>query len=272
MKEILLEELKQIEFQLLKDFKIICEDHSFNYSILGGTLLGAVRHKGFIPWDDDIDVMMPRPDFERFKVYCINNEVPFALLCNDIFSEYGYMFAKIMNPKTVIIEENTNRYGLEQGIYIDIFIYDGMGNDEKTAKRRFNQSALLRELLVACNWNHYFKSKTHSILYEPARFLLYIISRPFKFRWLINHIEMKYKKVDFYQSEYVGNLCSDRRDKSVIKRSCFDKYVNMEFEGEMFKALVGYETYLKAMYGDYMKLPPEDKRVSHHAFNAYWKN
>ena len=271
MNEIQLEEIKSIEFEILKEFKSICDNNGFKYSILAGTLLGAVRHKGFIPWDDDIDVMMPRPDYERFKQYCFTNNTGFQIICNEKNKKYGYLFTKLVNPFTIIVEEDSDRFNLNMGIYIDIFIYDGMGNSRKEAVKRFNASSLFRELLVAGNWKHYFKSKTHRWYYEPFRFLLFLLSRPIRFDKLINRINKMYTGIDFYESEFVGNLCSDKRSKSIINRSCFDDYVDLEFEGELLKAFKGYKVYLEAMYGDYMKLPPIDKRNTHHTFKAYWK-
>lgn len=271
MKKIELNELKRIEFQLLMQFKKVCDNNNYNYSLLAGTLLGAVRHKGFIPWDDDIDVMMPRNDYNKFEEYCISNKLPFVLLSNKTEAKYGYLHSKIYNPNTFTEELITDRYNLKSGVFIDIFIYDGFGNEKKESKKNYKKSALLRELLVASNWKKYKKSKTHSWVYEPIRFILFVLSRCFSFKWLIKKIQLKYSKFSFEKSLFVGNLSSDSREKSIIERSNFDSYVELEFEGEKFKAFKGYEIYLRTMYGDYMKLPPLEKRVSHHTFDAYWK-
>ena len=271
MKEISLEEMKKILLDIMIEFDEVCQIQGFKYSIIGGTLIGAVRHKGFIPWDDDIDVMMPRPDYERFKSYCMTNHTEFELVCNETCHHYGYMFAKLANPNTIIIDKHCDRYNIEKGVCIDIFIYDGLGNSFEYAKKLYNSTAIEREVLVAANWKHYFRSKTHSLYYEPIRLMMYIISRPIDFTRSIQSIESKYKEHDFYLSRYVGNLCSDKRTKSIIARDCFDDYIDLEFEGRIFKAFRGYETYLRSLYGDYMKLPPVEQRVTHHSFTAFWK-
>lgn len=212
---------------------------------------------------------MPRPDYEKFKSYCFSHKTFFSLICNEINPQYGYMFAKLCNPNTSIYEENGNKFDIDMGVHIDLFIYDGMGDTFQAAKRAYKKSSLRREILVAANWKHFFKSKTHPLYYEPVRFLLFLISRPFKFTNLINRIESMYQACDFYSSKYVGNLCSGIRSRSVIERSIFDYYVELEFEGERFKVFKGYEFYLKNTYGDYMKLPPLEKRTTHHTFKAY---
>ena len=195
MREITFEEIKEVEFKVLKEFKKVCDENSINYSLSGGTLLGAVRHKGFIPWDDDIDVLMTRPEYEKFKEYCLKNKTDFELICNELYPQYGYLFPKLADPGTIIIEQNTDRLNLKSGVGIDIFIYDGMGNTRKEAVRMYNSSMFERELLVAANWKHYFRSKTHSWKYEPFRLALYTASRPVSFTRLIQRIESRYRKV-----------------------------------------------------------------------------
>ena len=266
-----LEQIKQVEFELLKKFRDVCKENGFNYSLMGGTLLGAVRHGGFIPWDDDIDLIMPRPDYEKFVEYCKTHDTDFALMSDRTNDGYAYLFGKVMDKNTELVELVGNRNNVELGVFIDIFIYDGMGNTEEEAKKNFRKSSFLRELLVAYNWTKFFRSKTKAWYYEPIRFAFFLCSRLVSHKKLIKAVEKKYKDLDFYSCEYVGNLCSDKRELSIIKRSEIDTYTTLKFEGEEFSVFGGYETYLKNMFGDYMQLPPEDKRVTHHTFSVYKK-
>ena len=265
------DELKKTLLSILIEFRDICDQNSFNYSLLAGTIIGAVRHKGFIPWDDDIDVCMPREDFIKFEKYCLTNQTNFKFITNKTDEKYGYLFAKLSNPKTVLKEHVGNRYNMDIGVNIDLFIYDGLGDNYSEALKKYNKSRFKRELLVAANWKKYSKSKTHSFIYEPARLLLFLISRFVNFRTMIRRIEKIYSDKTFSESEYVGNLCSDRRTKSIISRHSFDDYIELEFEGEKFKVFVGYEEYLKTMYGNYLELPPLEKRQTHHTFDAFFK-
>lgn len=270
-KELDLEQIKKVEFELLKKFRDVCKENGFNYSLMGGTLLGAVRHGGFIPWDDDIDLIMPRPDYEKFVKYCKTHDTDFKLMSVQTNDGYAYLFVKVMDTDTELVETVGNRNKVELGVFIDIFIYDGMGNTVEEAKKNFRKSSFLRELLVAYNWTRFFRSKTKAWYYEPIRFAFFLLSRVVSHKKLIKAIEKKYKDFDFYSCEYVGNLCSDKRELSIIKRSEIDTYTILKFEGEEFSVFSGYETYLKNMFGDYMQLPPEDKRVTHHTFSVYKK-
>ena len=270
MREINLEELKKIELSVMKSVHEICTEQSIRYSLCGGTLLGAVRHGGFSPWDDDIDIMMPRPDYDRFVRYCQENETPFNLLSSETDERYGYLFAKAMDKNARIIEENSNPNGIELGVYIDIFPIDGLGDTYEEALKKFKSSRFKRELLVAKNWKKYFRSKTRSWKYEPIRFAFFIASRFVSMKRLVGKLQKKFRKKEFDESSYVAAIFGSYREKEIIKKEYFNDYIDMDFEGTAFKVIVGYKEYMQSIYGDYMKLPPEEKRVSHHMFKAYY--
>jgi len=270
--KISLEELKKIELNTLIDVHNLCEELGLRYSLAGGTLLGAIRHGGFIPWDDDIDIIMPRTDYNKLIEYCQNNTTPFRLVCNETVNTYGYLFAKAVNPNTVIIEDTINRSNVEMGIYVDIFPVDGLADDFESAKEKFNEHRIRRELLVAYNWKHFFRSKTRSIIYEPIRLACYIISRFIDPQKMINKIQKQYAPENFDKCKYSASICGVYRTKEIIETQVYSEYRDIVFEGKTFKAMKNCEIYLEHLYGDYMQLPPEDKRVSHHMFKAYWKD
>ncbi len=267
MQEIDLKNLKLIELELLKQFKEICEQEGFNYSLGGGTLLGAIRHKGFIPWDDDIDVNMPRPDYNKFIEYCKKNKTPFRLVCHETDSDYWLLFAKISDPNTILIDEDNHNIGIN----IDIFPFDSLDETLLKAKFCFLKSELFRDLLIAKNYKSFRKSKTHNIFYELFRYFLYLASRQLSAVKLIKFIEKQYSTKDFYCSNYSACLCGAHRFKEIMPTSVFTDLIEVEFERESFKAYKNYDTYLKALYGNYMDLPPDEKQVSHHVFKAYHK-
>ena len=270
MREIGSEELKQIELDLLKDIHKICSQENIRYSLCGGTLLGAVRHGGFIPWDDDIDIFMPRPDYNNFVEYCKTHCTPFKLSSIEIDSKYSCLFAKAMNCNTTIQEINGNRNGLDLGVSVDIFPIDGLGNTYDEAKKQFKKTRFGRELLVAYNWKHFFRSKTHSIIYEPIRFAFFMMSRFVNSEKLIKSIHSKYLDDGFQKFKYAAAICGCYRLKEILPIEVYSEFDTIAFEGYEFMSIKNKDAYLKSIYGNYLELPPENKRVSHHTFKAYY--
>ena len=272
MRNINFDELKAIELEILKKIHNICENENLRYSLIGGTLLGAVRHKGFIPWDDDIDIVMPRKDYETFIDYCVHNstELPFYIVSSKTNKNYGYLFAKACAKGTTIEEVHGNRYQCNLGVYVDIFPVDGLGVSFEEAKKTYAKTTFKRELLVASNWKEFFRSKTRAIYFEPIRYAFYLMSRLVNVNKLINKIDEICKKKDFDSSKYVGVVCGVYRRKEIMKKDVFAEYEKIEFEGLKVNALKNSKEYLSNIYGDYMKLPPKEKQFSHHMFKAYY--
>lgn len=271
MKELLLEDLKSIELEILIEIDQICQRENIRYSLTAGTLLGAARHKGFIPWDDDIDLFMPRSDYNKFIDYCIKHKTKFKLISSSTDSRYGYLFAKAIDTSTVVEELVADTKGIEMGVCVDIFPVDGLGNTYGDALKLFDSTKFQRELLIAANWKKFFRSKTRSWKYEPIRFIFFLMSRFVSRERLIASIEKKLSKASYEESKYAGCVCSAYRAKEIMEAHIFEEYIEMDFEGMKFKAFKEYDKYLTAIYGDYMKLPPEEKRVTHHMFKAYYK-
>jgi lipopolysaccharide cholinephosphotransferase len=272
LKELTEEELKSTELQILTEVDLICRSHNIRYSIIGGTLLGAVRHQGFIPWDDDIDVVMPRPDFDRFVTYCMSNETPFDLKCIQTDSSYGSLHAKACDKKTILVDKNVgSRWDCHFGVFIDIFPLDGLGDTLEEARKTFRKTTFKRELLVAANWKRYFRSHTHSAVYEPIRLFMYLISRTVSNKKLILSLESEFRKKNFNKVKYCAPMSGSYREKEILPTSLHDNYTLLKFENKEFYAISDYDKYLSSVYGNYMELPPVEKRVSHHTFNAYWR-
>ena len=267
MKKIEDDELKLIEFRLLCDVDLLCREKGFNYSLAYGTLLGAVRHKGFIPWDDDIDIFMKRETYEKFINYCLNNKTDFNIITHLNCDWYRYPFAKICMPGTVIEEENTFNDG-KLGVYIDLFPIDVLGYTKSEAIYR--KTEFIRSLITAANWKKYFRSKSHSFLYEPLRILFYGLTRIIKTNDLVEKIEKPFRNMTNTKGAYCGNIFSAYRESEVVSQEIYNEYTEIEFEGKNFMCIKNYELYLSNLYGDYMKLPPLEKQVTHHMFNSWW--
>lgn len=268
MQELTLQDIQKIELELLLQYHNICQENGFRYSLGGGSLLGAIRHKGFIPWDDDIDVMMPRPDYEKFIIFCQNHEIPFALISYDTVKGYNGLFIKIYDPST-IIKDDVMAMDYKTGVNIDVFPIDGLGDSEKEALQIFRKTEFKRELLNAVLWKKFFRSKTHSILIEPIRLTMFVLSRFVNPKKLLKKIDAVNLTYPFERCGYAGCVCGSYRTDEIMKKSTFENYIEFDFEGEKLQAISNYDEYLTKHYGDYMQLPPEDKRVTHHTYRAY---
>lgn len=271
MKKLNIDEIKQYSFEVLCVIRDICEKHDIRYSLTGGTLIGAVRHKGFIPWDDDIDIMMPRADYDRFiSIVKQMKDLPVRILAEEICpDDYYYAWAKACHKKTELIEKDVEQTNAKLGVYVDIFPVDGMGYKYNSAKIRTMIFQFIHGLKLSSNWTKYHRSKLRKWYYEPLRYVCYLVSKILG-KKLINRVLDRFvRKIPFEKSEYAGRLTGDFGSKEIMKKELFDKYIKLEFEGQLFNAIEDYDTFLTSLYGDYMKLPPEEARISHHEFEAY---
>lgn len=270
MRKIELDELKRIEFELLCCLDEVCKKNAIKYSLAYGTLLGAVRHKEFIPWDDDVDVFMMRNDYEHFLRVCSEGDVPFKLVSHGTCEWYNYPFSKIYDDETVLKEKNTYFDG-KLGVFIDIFPIDPLGKTEKEAEKNYKKTAFVRELITASNWKRFFRSKTRSVLIEPVRLFFYLASRLTDPKKLLRKLEKPFLEIEESEAKFFGSIYSPYRIKEIAPSEIYEWSSKVEFEGRTFCSIKNPEAYLTKFYGDYMKLPPEEKRVSHHLFEA-WSN
>ena len=264
MKELTVEELRQVQIDLLNHFDEKCRENGLTYSLCGGTLIGAVRHKGYIPWDDDIDVMMPRPDYEKFLR--LSFPAPYLLQAPELLSkeqEYVYIYAKLMNTDTILIEDPDGKC-LKSHVYMDIFPLDAIADDEETFAKEFRQihkcvryNYILEEsdsvrkirglsLLRKIKWNFAYLGRC--IL--PVRYFYYKAIRLVKHR-------------DYGSARYLGHPLSEPRPAYRYPREIMVMDNHVLFEGREYSAMHDYKEFLRIHYGDYMQLPPVEERLPH---------
>lgn len=251
--------VKEIQLDLLRNFIDICKDNNLRYFLLGGSCLGAVRHKGYIPWDDDIDVGMPRPDYERF-LQLAQQELPDHVFVqtHSTDKEYPNNFAKLRNSNTTFIESSIKNLNVNHGIYIDIFPLDGTYSNKFQYKLH-----LLKIRLLAKSIARVFNFTHHYTLKEIVARMLSVIYAP-TVNYAIKKREKLMKKVNYDNASVVANWCGAWAEKEIMPKSIFADGITASFDGIEVVIPKEYDKYLTRMYGDYMELPPEEKRVSHH--------
>lgn len=263
--------LKEIALRVMEQIDKICSEQSLRYTLAFGTLIGAIRHGGFIPWDDDIDIAMPRPDYDKFVQYCKNNDTPFYFVSSETDKRYCYLFAKACDRDTDLYENTADRYGCPLGVYVDIFPVEGLGNNRQEAEKNFDKKARARKKLIVSGRKKFRVTKSRAWWYQPFRFCYFLWTRLFNANKQIKKIDKFYKSIDFESSKYAGVTCADYGKKNIVEKEVFTSFTRLEFEGKKFMAVERYDEYLRALYGDYMTPPPENKRKSHHHFTAYYK-
>ncbi len=268
-KKISLKEIQQIELNILKIIDKICQDNKLTYYLAGGTLLGAVRHQGFIPWDDDIDIAMPRSDYDIFiDIMSKQKEFPYLkILWIGMCDEKYYLpFAKVVDIRTQLIYDGTQSETCHK-MFVDIFPIDASGNDEKRAKRLLKKCGGIGNWIGIAFYNRPDADIKLRIKMLMRKYLYTVLGYKRRYYNSLNIL----KKYTFGNSRYIASTYGMRKDKELIETRFFTKVQDIRFENNTFKAPIGYKQYLKQMYGNYIKLPPVEKRKVPHATIAYWK-
>lgn len=262
-KELALFEIREIQMQILDIIDVFCKNNGLRYSLAAGSLLGAVRHHGYIPWDDDIDIMMPRPDYEVF----INEFIGYNsnLVLQDAHTDpFHYLpFAKVYDKRTELIQSNSIG-----GVYVDIFPIDGLPDLSNLADYYSRVQALTNQLWYSMTPNYQYV-KDNRLMLKAKVFVKHLIY-PSRTK-VIKKWKHLYNSYPFDKSNYAGEITSIYGMKEHMPKCIFEKYVVMSFEGRSYKCIQEYDTYLSSLYGDYMTLPPVEERVSHHQQVVYWK-
>lgn len=249
--------------EILSFFKKYCESRNLRYFCCGGTAIGVVRHQGFIPWDDDIDVYMPRPDYKKFISDFRDSN--YEILSYDNTKNYCYPFAKLCDRNTTLIELEGQPY--VEGLYIDIFPLDGAGSYKEFKHDKTKYAILQRALIAATTpfkFSRMWKSYKNRYYYDLTVILFYLIKPFVSIRLLKRMFYSIENKYNYDDSKNIAVYTGSYGLKEYIPKEWIGNGVDAKFENLLVKIPKDYDKYLKHFYGDYMKLPPIDKQVSHH--------
>lgn len=258
-----LQQLKDCEREMLKTFVDICNKYGIKYFVQGGTLLGTVRHSGFIPWDDDIDVSLHREDYEKF-LSVAEKELPeyYFLQTKDTDPEYPNNFAKIRDSRTTFVESSAINLKINHGAYIDIFPLDNYPSGMKA--KIFE----IKKKLLTWRINKAFYIPTMSIVSKIITIVTMILFPSLK--GAVEKREKLFRSVS--ESNRVVNNSGAWLQKEIIPREWVDGTIEMEFEGIKVNVSDKYDQWLTYVYGDYMTPPPENQRVGHHYVDYFDMN
>ena len=273
MRELTIEEIHKVELDALVELDRICRDNGFKYMIYYGTLLGAVRHGGFIPWDDDIDIIMPRPDFEALLTYCESHKddlLPYRLIYFTNTPNYAYPIGRFSDTRYHVDVNGTNEYGL--GLFVDIYPYDGCGNELKNVKSIVRKNCFIRHFLMMAGTKNPFASKYGFIISFLKRLAFPLVKKlgPVFF---INIERRTIRRYSYAESKYVcPAMWLTYGEKEIVERYDIEETETILFEGTHFMCPKNPQNHLKRLYGDFKKLPPLEKQVSTHDYKAYQVN
>jgi lipopolysaccharide cholinephosphotransferase len=269
MKELSLNEIKEIQLSMLEFFIQVCSENNLKWFLSGGTLLGAIRHKGYIPWDDDIDIFMPRKDYMKLLELVKNNERYIILNPYD-YDEYYYLFSKLVDTKTALYEKGSSTNCEKMGVFIDLFPLDGLPKDYNEIEKHYYKLAKLNKRYrnsITHRDIHGLKNKIKQTIKIPYIIYCKLVGTKHWKKLILDSME----KYDYDEGDFVGFIVSLFGLKQILNRRIFADSIDVEFEGEIVPAPIGYKEYLTILYGDYMKLPPENERVTPHSYDAYWR-
>lgn len=267
MRKITLEENRKYQIDILDSIDAYCKENNLRYFLIAGTLLGAVRHQGYIPWDDDIDIVMLRDDYETF-VREFNVDGYYVVAPEISIEGYYLPYAKVC-LKNTLVAEATKTMTTKLGINVDVFPIDTVPDDNKARKKQLDRIKRYRSILdvidtpVSPNRSWY-----RNVLLSILQFVFLPIS-PQK---AVSKIVMLSKIYNSEKSFLCGEIAWGCGEREIVNREVFSDIEQLYFEGKLYYCPIGWDEWLSKRYGEYMKLPPLEQQKTHHDCNAYILN
>lgn len=274
MRELSIKETKEISLEILKYIADLCQQLNLKYFLMWGTLIGAVRHKGFIPWDDDIDIMLPREDFNQLIRYLMENKEeiqPYELYSKYNKEDYFYSVSRLVDTRTVILgERKPTTKQCDCGVFVDIYPLENSGNTREEAEKFFTKQKKIewKKFLAIDNYKPARSSLINSIGKIPISIYAHLCGYKKFDAELENRANVLSKESTAYVSCWAG---WNSPHTGTFNHEWFEKLIEVPFEQYCFLIPACYEEILSQVYGNYMEYPPIEKQVGHHEYTAYMK-
>lgn len=253
--------VQQLQVEIVIEVDRLCRKYNLRYTLAYGTLIGAVRHKGFIPWDDDIDICMPREDYNKLKeVSKIEMNQRFFYQSHDTDPSYWLLYDKVRMNDTLFVETASAYRDIHQGVYIDIFPVDNIPDDEALCDRHLKRFQFFRTGIQA---KHVVLRSRHGLKFWGV-LLLRCLYSILPISYLYKKGQEEAVKYNSQKTRRMISTCSPYQKKDIFNREVYLNYVNHEFEGHQFLIYRDYDKVLTQIYGNYMQLPPVEKRITRH--------
>lgn len=271
-RELSLEEVHKETLNVLKKIDEICEHNDIKYSIMYGTLIGYMRHNGFIPWDDDTDVCMLRPEYDKFVAYCNEHEeelYPFKLMSKYTADDYPFNLQRFCDTRFKMVKtDGLSDAGM--GLFIDIYPLDALGNVKNGAKKQIEKKKTFWMQCVGCAQSKNIMGTNKSFVKRLLRFPVYLYSHVKGTKYFLDKFDVLTNSYSYEDSKYVGDLIWDNC-VTYYEKEWFEDVEDIIFEGVKTKIPVQAKKVLEEEYGDYMTPPPEEERVPYHEYIIYRK-
>lgn len=255
------DEHKKLMLEMIVYLKDVCQENNLEFFLDGGTLIGLIRHQGYIPWDDDFDICMKREDYDKL-CELLSKTTPYRIITHRNTTNYSHFFAKLVDVRTQAINPAISDSD-DLGVFIDIFPLDKTPKCKIKKFFYFNSIWYLRKIAIFTYLNQVDKK---SVLYVPWLFLRNLNRE--KIIEITNTIATKYNQTD---SEDLTNILESFEKYLTIPSDYFIATTNFDFEGISLPAPIGYDSYLRSIYGDYMQFPPKEQQVGHHDYKLLWR-